>query len=94
MTSPLWNPEVRLALASKSVTRQELLARAGLPFETVAAEVDERAVEAGALKAGLAVRHLARALAAAKALTASRALAEASLPGRRPDPDPRRRNLA
>lgn len=77
MTALLWNPDYRLALASKSTTRRELLASAGLPFETVEADIDEREVEAEMLAAGLAKRDLARALAAAKAIAASQQLAGA-----------------
>jgi septum formation protein len=70
----LWNDDFRLALASKSATRRELLASAGLPFSTIEAEIDERAVEAEALGRGLARRDLARALAEAKALAVSHRL--------------------
>jgi septum formation protein len=37
----------RLILASSSRTRRELLTRAGLVFEAIAPDVDERAIEAG-----------------------------------------------
>jgi septum formation protein len=77
MASPLWNDHFQLALASKSATRRELLTSAGLPFVSVEAEIDERAVEADALAGGLARHELARALATAKALAASRALPDA-----------------
>nr|WP_269152436.1 Maf family protein [Xanthobacter oligotrophicus] len=58
-------------MASKSATRLTLLVHAGVPVETVAAEVDERSIqaEAGAVDpAGIAV-----ILARAKALAGSRA---------------------
>lgn len=41
----LWLDEAPLILASKSVGRRQALASAGLPFECVPADVDERAVE-------------------------------------------------
>lgn len=68
MTDPLqniWRGPAPLVLASTSATRKALLAEAGLAVETVAPEVDERAVEAQA--AGLAPAGLALRLAAAKA---------------------------
>ena len=58
----------RLALASGSATRRRLLEAAGLPFEVVAADVDERALEAAMPRA--APDELAVALARAKALSA------------------------
>jgi septum formation protein len=70
----IWNHDFRLALASKSATRRELLASAGLPFSTIEADVDERAIEAEAFARGLARSELARTLARAKALAASRNL--------------------
>ncbi|MCG5237663.1 Maf family protein [Xanthobacter oligotrophicus] len=67
----MWRDEQPLVLASKSATRLTLLVHAGVPVETVAAEVDERSIqaEAGAVDpAGIAV-----ILARAKALAGSRA---------------------
>jgi septum formation protein len=64
----IWNEAFRLALASASPTRRRLLEAAGLPFETVAAYVDERAVEAASDFAS--PETLAAALARAKALSA------------------------
>jgi len=43
--SSIWDPAFRLVLASGSSTRRRLLAAAGLPFETRAPNVDERAIE-------------------------------------------------
>jgi septum formation protein len=40
----LWRGQQPLILASKSLARQSLLANAGISFETVAADIDERAV--------------------------------------------------
>jgi septum formation protein len=69
VSSPaIWNEAFRLALASASPTRRRLLEAAGLPFETVAAYVDERAVEAASDFAS--PETLAAALARAKALSA------------------------
>ena len=58
-----------IVLASKSVTRAALLAGAGIAFRAVAAEVDERAIEAEAGAASPA--ETALLLAAAKALSVS-----------------------
>jgi septum formation protein len=41
----LWRGKYPLILASQSRARQALLANAGIEFETVAAEIDERAVQ-------------------------------------------------
>jgi septum formation protein len=72
--SPLWNPDFSLALGSKSLTRRQLLAAAGLPFVVVDVEVDERAIEAAFLNGPRPKRAVACALAEAKALAASRVL--------------------
>jgi septum formation protein len=66
--SKLWSGAFRLVLASSSPTRRRLLEAAGLPFEIVAAGIDERAIEAGLR--GAAPAELALALARAKALGA------------------------
>ena len=68
MISP-WLGSAPLLLASTSATRRLLLESAGLPVETEAPGVDERAVEAGA---AAMPRDLARRLAAEKALAVSR----------------------
>ena len=65
--SSFWSDPHPLVLASQSAARRTLLASTGIPFETQAAEVDERALEAdfdGAEPAGIAA-HLARAKALA-----------------------------
>ena len=62
----LWRADYPLVLASGSAARRGLLAAAGLPFEAVPAEIDERAVEAALPEAGPAA--IALALARAKAL--------------------------
>jgi len=67
----VWRGEQPLVLASKSATRLTLLVHAGLPVETVAADVDERALQdaAGEMDpAGIALL-----LARAKALSGSKA---------------------
>jgi septum formation protein len=68
MTASIWNKAFRLKLASGSATRRRLMEAAGLPFEVVAAAVDERALEAA--MPGAAPGELALALARAKALSA------------------------
>src|SRR5690242_7337121 len=45
---PLWLAAKPLVLASKSKIRRSLLVAAGIPVEVRPAELDERAVEAGA----------------------------------------------
>ncbi|MDR3374739.1 MAG: Maf family protein [Ancalomicrobiaceae bacterium] len=59
-----------IVLASNSLARRQLLVGAGLTFETCAAAVDERAIEAGLEANGPA--EVAEALAEAKALAVSR----------------------
>lgn len=68
MNSP-WLSSESLLLASTSATRRLLLESAGLPVETEAPAVDERAIEA---QADGSPRELARRLAAEKALAVSR----------------------
>jgi len=65
----LWRGKHPLVLASQSPTRQALLANAGLDFEAVAAELDERAVQqaSGLLVPG----DIAALLAREKALSVS-----------------------
>jgi septum formation protein len=70
VTPTLWRAEAPLVLASTSPTRLALLVGAGLPVETRAPDVDERALEAKA--AGLAPDALALHLAAAKAESVAR----------------------
>jgi septum formation protein len=70
----LWRGKAPLLLASKSEARRALLAAAGIPFETVVAEIDERALEVPLRKEGAAA--IAAHLARAKALAVS---------GRKPD---------
>jgi septum formation protein len=56
-----------LILASRSEARAELLERARVPFEVVAAAVDEQAVRDGMLAEGATARDIADALAELKA---------------------------
>jgi septum formation protein len=65
----LWRGKHPLVLASQSLTRQALLANAGIGFEAVAAELDERAVQqaSGLLAPG----DIAGLLAREKALSVS-----------------------
>jgi len=67
----LWRGSAPLLLASKSSARRALLAAAGIPFESIAASIDERAVEAPLLAAGAGGAEIALHLARAKALAAS-----------------------
>ncbi len=64
---PLWLAREPLVLASRSKARQSLLANAGIPIEIVPADLDERALEAGANSTAPAAvaAHLARAKASA-----------------------------
>jgi septum formation protein len=61
----LWRGKHPLILASQSRARQALLANAGIDFETVAAEIDERAVQqaSGLAAPGVVAAWLARAKA-------------------------------
>jgi len=65
----LWSGKSPLVLASQSLTRQTLLANAGLEFEVVYSDIDERAIQHDS---GLSTpREIALLLACAKALTVS-----------------------
>ena len=68
---PLWRGDGPLILASKSQSRQALLLAAGLGAKSVAAEIDERALEDRYLAAGGSLEDLAAELAQAKALAVS-----------------------
>ncbi len=61
----LWLGKEPLVLASRSKIRQTLLTAAGIPLDIRAADLDERALEAGAMSAapGAIAAHLARAKA-------------------------------
>jgi septum formation protein len=70
-----------LILASKSATRNALLAGAGLRFAASPATIDERALEAAELGKGGSGASVARALAEAKALDVARSNLEATVIG-------------
>ncbi len=57
----------RLILASSSETRMEMLTRAAVPFEAIAARIDEEAIKSALLAEGAKPRDIADALAEAKA---------------------------
>jgi septum formation protein len=76
--SGLWLGKAPLVLASKSAARQALLKAASLPFEAIAADIDERAVEAPLRAKAAAATAIAAHLARAKALAIS-AYAESRL---------------
>jgi septum formation protein len=65
----LWTAAEPLVLASTSATRRMLLESAGLPVETEAPDVDERAIDSETLGGP---QEIARRLAAEKALAVSR----------------------
>lgn len=67
----MWRGEQPLVLASKSATRLSLLVHAGVPVETVAADVDERSLQAEAGDVDPA--RIALLLARAKALAGAKA---------------------
>jgi septum formation protein len=58
---------MKLLLASQSQTRQQMLTAAGVPFETVAAPLDEETAKAGLAAAGFEPRDTAEMLAELKA---------------------------
>ena len=64
---------MRLLLASQSAARRQLLAQAGVAFETVAATLDEEEAKAGLQAAGFEPRDLAEMLAEMKAKSVSAA---------------------
>ncbi|MCV3767255.1 Maf-like protein [Rhizobium sp. TRM95796] len=61
----------RLILASKSASRRQLMSGAGLVYEAISADIDERAVEEPLLARGAHPDEVARGLAEAKALHVS-----------------------
>ena len=60
---------MRLLLASKSEARRRMLEAAGVPFETVEADLDEAAAKGGLEAAGFDARGVAEELAQLKALS-------------------------
>ncbi|GGC51628.1 Maf family protein [Chelatococcus reniformis] len=72
MTDPFWLDAEPLLLASTSATRRDMLRAAGLPVETTAPLVDERAIDGPARSAGTPAAGIAALLAREKALAVSR----------------------
>jgi septum formation protein len=66
--NPLWRGTAPFVLASKSAARRALLEAASVPFEAVSVAVDERAIEAQAVRDGSDPATVALTLARAKAL--------------------------
>ncbi len=69
---------MKLVLASQSASRRAMLDAAGVPYEAVAAQVDEASAKESLIAGGISPRNLADALAELKALKVSR-LAPAAL---------------
>jgi septum formation protein len=66
-THSFWRGKMPLVLASKSASRQALLASAKIPFEAAGAAIDERVIEAPLLAEGVSASVIAGHLAEAKA---------------------------
>ncbi len=66
ITSPFWRESAPLILASRSAGRRLALLHSGVPFESIPADVDERAIESRL--EGADADAIASALARAKAL--------------------------
>ena len=77
----LWLSGQRKILASKSATRLGLLRAVALPVEALAADVDERMIEAAFFREGGTPPQLAAKLAAEKALAVSRRAPDALVIG-------------
>lgn len=71
LRSPFWRESAPLILASKSAGRRQALLHSGVPFESTAADVDERAIESAL--GGADADAIALALSRAKALAISAA---------------------
>ena len=67
----LWNSNAKLVLASESAARKRLLQSCGIPFIAIAAEIDERKIEAEFDRQGGKNADIPVALARAKALAVS-----------------------
>ncbi len=64
---------MKFILASQSASRRAMLSAAGVDFEPIPAEVDERSIKERLLRAGQPPRDIALALATEKALVVSKA---------------------
>lgn len=65
-----------IILASKSLTRQNLLKNAGVAFDTMNAQIDEHAIKEALVVEGVSPRDIADTLAEMKSLKASRKINE------------------
>jgi septum formation protein len=72
---------MRLILASKSASRRAMLDAAGVPYEAIAANVDEESVKLALRADQIAPRNLADALAELKALKVSKGYSDALVLG-------------
>jgi septum formation protein len=72
---------MRLVLASQSASRRAMLDAAGVPYEAIAARVDEESAKAGLRSDGIAPRDLADALAELKAVKVSGGMPDALVLG-------------
>jgi septum formation protein len=70
LRAPFWRAAAPLILASKSAGRRQVLAQAGLPFESRPADVDERAIEAALGPVGADAIAIALARAKTQAISA------------------------
>jgi septum formation protein len=71
VAAEVWAGEDPLILVSKSVSRRDLLAAAGLAVEVVSPDIDERAIEERYLAEGGSIDGVALCLARSKALAGS-----------------------
>lgn len=79
MNPDLYDAAPRLILASKSASRRAMLDAAGVTYEAVSADIDERAIEAGLADA--TPREVAEALSVAKAAAVAEAHPDALVLG-------------
>ncbi len=89
---PIWRGAAPLVLASRSESRRALLSAAGFDVESVAPEVDERALEDRHLAQGGSLENVASELAQAKAHAVSAVRPDAYCIGAGPDAHVRRRD--
>ena len=72
---------MKLILASQSASRRAMLDAAGVPYEAVAAQVDEQSAKESLVAGGISARDLSDALAELKALKVSRLAPQALVLG-------------